>query len=64
MQRKRSSIELALDYSSKVEFGVPELYIFEDTYDKCYRDVTEIFDFAQWKKQLFRRKSKLSEKKK
>lgn len=57
--RRKTAIEQALDYSSK-----PTNFVFEDTSEKCYRDVVEVFDKCSWQRVPPRKKSKLIEKKK
>lgn len=57
--KRKSAIEQALDYSAKTT-----TFVFEDTYDRCYRDIIEVLELCGWKKSLPKKRSKLVEKKK
>lgn len=59
MARRKSAIEQALEYSQK-----SITYLFEDTSDRCYRDVTEVLDRCQWRRIPGKRRPKLVDKKK
>jgi hypothetical protein len=58
-EARKSSIQQALDYSTKL---TPS-FIFEDTQDKSYRNIVEVFEVNNWKKIPYRKRNKIVEKK-
>lgn len=55
---RRTSLQQAIDYSSQAT----PAYIFEDTTDRSYRDIVEIFDINGWRKVPYRKRSKVEKK--
>ncbi len=51
---RRSSLQQAIDFSSQAT----PTYIFEDTTDRSYRDIVELFEESGWRKVPHRKRSK------
>lgn len=55
---RRTSLQQAIDYSSQAT----PAYIFEDTTDRSYRDIVEIFELNGWRKVPYRKRTKVEKK--
>ena len=55
---RKSVLEKALEHSNKYN----PTFIFEDTGDRSYRDIIEVLEGNGWKRIPYRKKSKITEK--